>query len=119
MDIDISKPSRELDACVAEKVMGWKRTPYEYGDHWNDHSGKYLGCGYQDLVPPYSSDIAAAHRVVEKMLADGHLIGISHDYLLSDDKWVVEFAAGPCDGEATTLPLAICIAALRAKGVVE
>lgn len=64
---------RELDALVAEKVMGWSRFVQAdntyiglsviYG--WNDAQGRYKGM--DGNVSHYSTDIAAAWTVVEAM----------------------------------------------------
>lgn len=63
------KPGIELDALVAEKVMGWryKETVYSGGAvlspaQWIKPNGWPV-----DIVPHYSTDISAAWEVVEKM----------------------------------------------------
>lgn len=52
--------TRELDARIAERVMGWRHD--EYG-------GYDTPTGYRlpDEIPPYSTDIRAAWEVVERM----------------------------------------------------
>lgn len=60
----------ELDALVAEKVMGWKLHKEGRAWKWWDiplispHHEQYDG---HDDQPPYSTDPAAAWEVVEKM----------------------------------------------------
>jgi len=72
------KPGRELDALVAEKVMGWVEfspidPTIDFGVHgkyrWN--YAKDPKDGKQKPIPWYSEDIAAAWEVVEKMLERG------------------------------------------------
>lgn len=65
---------RELDALVAEKVMGWRRHPT---DRWHDgereldrdHAVEGGGGDYYHPDEPWSpsTEIAAAWEVVEKM----------------------------------------------------
>jgi len=97
------KAGRELDALVAEKVMGW---------HPDLCGGKYEAV----KIPAYSSSISAAWEVVEKLqeralcvalewtITDGWAFGITpHDF-------PYEF----CIKEnASSIPLAICLAALK------
>ena len=106
---------RELDALVAEKVMGhtvtWLATAISPAQpHYVDRA---IACGYL-LVEYYSTDIGAAWQVVERMRELNYGIAIS-----DGPAW--SFAVAPNDdaGDVTceladTLPLAICRAALRA-----
>lgn len=101
------KPGRELDALIAEKVMGWK--PPEFIDgvslerRWKNDRGEF------DSLPRYSTDIAAAWEVVEKI---GLIIGKNGPVWDAQDLWdlPVYFAS------ADTAPHAICLAALKAVG---
>lgn len=112
---------RELDAAVAEKVMGWTRNP-----HYKDITMPILdmcfewdACGYgsNDLAR-YSESIEAAMQVVEKMRERGHSVQIN-----GFRRWGVTFVlesdaaptVRPCGGPS--LPLAICRAALAVLGV--
>ena len=118
---------RELDALIAEKVMGLAGVrdgkSWLYGDNWTYHKKGVL-C----LVPHYSTQIADAWQVAEKMwpLVQGGGYG-TYRVLLNrrdgDNKYVCEFAIDPDGGwstharaEAPTAPLAICLAALKAVG---
>lgn len=117
------KPGPRLDALVAEKVFGC--TPYI------GPSAQYeCGCSPMNpehetminswcVIPKYSTSIADAWQVVEKIEKD-FAIQISSDgdakiiwycYLENEDKgvWVNE--------KADTAPHAICLAALKAIGV--
>lgn len=110
---------RKLDALIAERVMGWDRD----GDRLWPPDTRRSKWKYGISVPPYSTSIADAWPVVEK-LKERHsveLIGGPNDEggcehwsctiksygyrSFQDQKW---------RGEADTAPLAICIAALRA-----
>ena len=71
MDIDELKPGRELDALVAEKVMGWKREEYwtaigKGETTW--HTGLMGPDGLREVnnYPDYSTDIAAAWDIIDK-----------------------------------------------------
>ncbi len=58
------KPGRELDALIAEKVMGIPVT-FEQGDYWPPARP---GANFSTQpIRPYSTDIAAAWEVVEKV----------------------------------------------------
>lgn len=120
---------RELDALVAEHVMGWKRVdvPKDYDGQnagvtllpatpssigW-DPKGAYA---LWHFCPYYSTDIAAAWLVVEKLVNEGKVFIVKGDGLRTGDyplKWTVL-----CDNQprtdANTAPLAICLAALKA-----
>jgi hypothetical protein len=65
-DILAMEPGRELDALVAEKVMGWKdeRPQYDQCMVVNENVGGMLG-PIRVFAP--STDISAAWEVVEKM----------------------------------------------------
>lgn len=60
--------SRELDAQVAERVMGWKRNEFSAGLSWDTPEGYKMwepssyGSGFRP-----STDIRAAWEVVKKM----------------------------------------------------
>jgi hypothetical protein len=81
------------------------------------HKNHYTGADFHFIQPyRYSTDIAAAWQIVEKMRADGYNGGLRWT---SDGYEVI--AAKPLDHEsftqavADTAPLAICRAALIAK----
>ncbi len=98
------KAGRELDVLIAEKVMGEK----------ND--------GNLHLwVPRYSISIEAAWDVVEKFRGWRFELIALREPAKNDWSQFMVTLSGPIDvaivGTADTAPLAICIAALRAKGV--
>jgi hypothetical protein len=104
---------RELDALIAERVMGWRQTLFSnFPDQLEppDEPGKARS------VPHYSTDIAAAWLVVEKMrlthwvevLVYPELVFVRAGRLGDTHKVKV------IRNEAATSPLAICLAALKA-----
>lgn len=91
--------NREIDALIAEKIMG-------------------------RIAKPYSTDIASAWQVVEKFVKDGREVGVSFIRNPYNDfvGWICDI--GPKDGfrhvisvEEETAPMAICLAALKDIGV--
>ncbi len=137
---------RELDALVAEKVMGWKLVRHKGGE--SCQSGR---CGSHGSAEdgwecfhrpsgetgwasdsPFSADIAAAFLVVEAMRAKGFVCayfamignGEMAVQVGADPNvfgWSAQFTRGAMAAEyvvqADSLPRAICLAALRALGV--
>lgn len=125
------KAGRELDALVAEKVMGCiiSFKGWRYGrcgcddtkgpSHmWTPDHETY------EWPAPYSTDIAAAWEVVEKM---GNWHGF--DFAIwkkevgewragwFEDGW--EGLEGRADATAESAPHAICLAALKAVGALQ
>lgn len=116
-------PGRYLDALVAEKVMGLKlKNPQPESKWWKgrfylemDSKGadvKVDSLGYwHELVPEYSTDIAAAWKVVEKL-------GLEDDWNIAQTSggwrvWLcISVEPAVC---AKTLPHAISEYALRIK----
>jgi hypothetical protein len=108
------KAGRELDALVAEKVIGWTNL---IGSSYDVNFGGRPPGGKWDIVPHYSTSIADAWLVVEKLktlTADGDI----HIECLHG-----EWSVSTCHEEAwkgwsraDTAPLAICLAALEAVG---
>ena len=87
----------ELDALVAEKVMGW--APGERG------------------TPAFSTSIAAAWEVVEKMRADKLSVTLTGYWEGSTGKWwvnVLDNVETVATVRTDTAPHAICLAALKA-----
>jgi hypothetical protein len=108
---------RDLDALVAEKVMGFvvnRRDggPWHLvGEHPFQARGRCCGGG----LPPYSTDIGAAWEVVEKIWDGGR--GMS--WRVVDDvppTVCAEFWEGDheYEGIGQSAPHAICLAALAA-----
>lgn len=111
VDEFLALPDREKDALVA----GTFRLPFAITTFTGDFEGqpgKHL---------PYSSDISAAWAVVDKMRAMGWDVSICGDngwgctfYTITEghEKYI-----GPIN--SATAPLAICLTALKAVGVIE
>lgn len=108
---------RELDAVVAEQVCGWT------GVYWLDREtpvGSHKPAPAQ-RVSNYSTDIAAAWLVVERMRLQGWHYSIdSHGAVTGNTSCGFTRGTGvdqPMEAfgaEADTAPLAICRAALLA-----
>lgn len=145
----VMQAGRELDERIAVKIFGWQhargddvplvarhRNPRDtrIPEAWiYTDSSLASGIGYECVLcgegpPPYSTDIAGAWQVVEKMQADGcsvllhyHPEGMAEEWLRG---WTVSVQRGgtparPFDTpyvwhQAATAPLAICLAALAA-----
>lgn len=118
---------RKLDRDVAMRIFGWtEKNGYIGCETFHKNVEKFVAevQGFKRIsqtIPPYSSDIAAAWTVVEKML-DRFQVGITfydgryeceiND--LRDDKYYPEIY-----GHSKSAPHAICLAALRALKAVE
>ena len=111
--------NRCLDALVAEKVMGWRRDTYyiQVGTTKSEtREGLFgpAGIRFVDQYPEYTTDIAAAWDVVDKLnlLTNHVLIGCDEDKLwqIFDLKYGELVQASILDAE--TAPLAICRAGL-------
>ena len=139
------KAGRELDALVAEKVMGLvltcpvdPRFDHSVGTNKDGSSAKRNFCRWPDgrehWIPFFSTDIADAWQVVEKLAGDGdeHPACIQKGLPAFGDHatpfevyknyagypgWTCYFADYEVCAHADTAPLAICKAALKACGV--
>lgn len=118
---------RELDALVAEKVMGWVKSSDEHGDIYSEQSVSYVMHYRTDVphgmrndsttaeLPFFSSQIAAAWTVVDHMRYNGSLLELEEE----KTGWWARFSGGEKDLllNQQTAPMAICLAALKAAGV--
>lgn len=115
MSIDTTKPSRELDAAVA-RAMGWtdiKKIDVKPNKDTGDTLAG-LEDGVRMFVAPYSREPSPALYLIQTRFIDkGYQVSIT----ASADYWNCELT-GPSYGYgiAKTLPLAICLAALKAVG---
>ena len=112
------KAGRELDALIAEQVMGWTYHPYgNGGGKWLDAAGKQVAFGGLNggSLPHYSTAIADAWAVVEQLSCT------------TKQYWTIEYFSTGCvatfnlndfeyQSSANTAPLAICLTALQAVG---
>lgn len=123
-------PGRDLDAIVAEKVMGCstKKDGHmlagivvgerlvcncEKGEH--NTNPRFPNYGVKD----YSTDISAAWEVVEKVRPSFSEIWIGRSDTEMSAHWKCSIQKMDSNYEATadTAPHAICLAALKAVGV--
>lgn len=108
-------PGRELDALIAEKVMGLEIV------HLGEPSKPFVKNFTGTSEPTeYSTDIAAAWEVVERLKDSEHAFGFE----LTQDQgelceWLAYFGEGRFKAESETAPHAICLAALKAVGYVH
>jgi len=120
---------REMDARVAEKVMGWESVTDELeiakregvpecvdSQRWHRkqvwfNGNEKMACEECGTLPDYSTSIAAAWEVVEKFEA-------MQLFRYTTGRYIACLADGNSlhEGEADTAPLAICKAALKAVG---
>src|SRR5690349_19463129 len=111
----MSSEFRKLDALVAEKVMGWTRIPV--GSHPNLRSEAWTNNDGATVIfdPPfYSRRIEDAWQVVEKLDLQISVTKCRQGYSVTMDQYFCH----PIDETvADTAPLAICLAALRARGI--
>lgn len=113
------KPGRELDALIAEKVMGGIRHK-EHSVLAVDVSARSFTIGEGWEYPRYSTDIAAAWEVVEKIIKEWRLDKPGRNFKISRrlEGWECEitsdFIGNSAEVNCSTAPHAICLAALKA-----
>lgn len=117
---------RELDALVGEKVMGFT-LDYEFEEITNAPNVKELRSKDDEwgILPNYSTDIAAAWQVVEMFRRGvaGHVAAYIEmhvsDAVRGNDCSCSISAPDLAEvvAFANEMPLAICLAALKAVGV--
>lgn len=120
---------RDLDAIIAEGIMGWtdcdpaKRVEeLETGELVGIGEGTAPGKWFpkfkaRQLIPAYSTDIAAAWTVVEYWKAKHHEVCLEHEGCPTElwDFTIYKGGVfGPFRAAGETAPLAICRAALMA-----
>jgi len=136
MNIDQMQAGREMDALVAEKAMGI--SVQLFGDPCylvnyclrKDNGDLYYFKGecplkasreeVKELIPNYSTDIARAWEVVEKMKNYLFVCGRTDDGIWEAYFFPVNSGIGKLsEAHGDTAPSAICRAALKAMGVTE
>lgn len=110
--------NRDIDVAIAKKVMGWKKGELNWtiDELWIDSKGSYK---YVGKFSP-STNISDAWQVVEKMRKEGFVAHINvhpNRYTCEIYKNIEGYYNFICKQEAETAPLAICLSALRAKGI--
>lgn len=137
------KPGRELDALVAEKVMGIQKLhPHEIVEYEDTYYTKCLVCGQSNATTDfhleesqcgefkkYSTDIAAAWEVVEKLsekfaycIEKGHSMHQITVWIVppqGDGFHTVEDLMETHSVSSCSLPHAICLAAVKAIEVIQ
>lgn len=104
------KELRELDALIAEHVMGYKR----HGDKIDlpiAFDGGIKRCGL-DLIQNYSTDPAAAMAVLEKCAEKTESSECLYLGIVGKE-WVVGLESMQIEAVAHTLPMAICLFAKK------
>jgi hypothetical protein len=107
--------TRERDALVAEKVMGWTRVR-NMGDCDEFRKNDYWGFNgvYTDRIPHYTTDISAAWQAADKFhIVELQKFGARNIYRC----FVYTDSNHNGAGVANTAPEAICKAVLTAVGV--
>ena len=103
-------PGHELDALIAEKVMGIPRQWSEAASTWRP-----------EALPRYSTDIAAAFEVAAKLEEQEFALQLWHSEKNDIPGWYAHFTgkywiSSGYEGEkGETAAHAICLAALTAK----
>jgi len=106
---------RELDAWIAERVMGWSFQTFPSGPcpdvkHWysvspcpNDAGSSF----YVGLCPYYTTDPAASMLVLERCIERGRIGSeiAKNGFII----WKDELECYKYVTEAPTLPLAVCL----------
>lgn len=142
-EIDKLEAGRELDALIAVEVMGFSYSERTVGpggffaegtllQDWSDPGGDLVATRFNGEItniqkggiPFYGTDIAAAWKILDKMIDLGFSYEVSHQTKDKSIKYVM-FALGEYNvrestfdqefiGYANTTPLAICRSALKA-----
>lgn len=116
----MEKSLHEIDLLVATEIMGWRSMINSSGELVSVCCPPYW---FPVSPPKYSSDIAAAWEVVEKLK---YTTGNDGTFKLQFIKflwicyWDHEDLLEGCETNyphSVTAPLAICIAALKTKGI--
>ena len=118
---------RELDALVAEKVMGWvvvrkQSIANAMGQHvMDDYVGQpSIGVTQPVLVPRYSLMIQEAWKVADHLRNRSQFVAVlSGMGPQGVQPWICKINrdGGFLEERADTAPVAICLAALKAVGI--
>ena len=124
---DPQTPGRELDALVAEKVMGWVEVSKQpianaFGQKViDDYVGKPNFATPQPvIVPRYSTMIQEAWKVADKLRGEVQFLAvISGKGPQGTQPWICKInrEGSFIEERADTAPLAICLAALKGVGL--
>ena len=81
---------RELDALVAEKVLGWRRIEWEGGTTPMGRAPENLLSLVLDEVPYYSTDLNAAINLEAWLFARGIRVCLGRDATGEHKQWAVQ-----------------------------
>ena len=122
---DAMQAGRELDALVAEKVMGWidvkkQSIANAFGQHvLDDYVGQPgIGATLPVLVPRYSTMIQEAWKVADRLRGETQFVAvISGKGPQGVQPWIckVNREGSFLEERADTAALAICLAALKGR----
>lgn len=111
--------TRAIDALIGEHVMGLENVRFSSGEFCDDiGNGDLMDdyfSGYSDVVLKYSTNIADAWLVVEKLTSETFL-AFDITFLTV---WTISIVkkTGIILEEHKDFPMAICLAALKALGI--
>lgn len=109
---------RERDAWVAEKVMGWTKERTGENVWYEPESRLWKPMDHITTLPRFSTDIAAAWKVVEKITKKGFDVSIlvvdGYNIDVGIDLYAGDTLVKRLSHHAPTAPEAICKAALLA-----
>jgi hypothetical protein len=111
---DEKKPGREIDVLIAEKVMGITEAKW-CEQCWVEIFDCQCRQGKHGPLP-YSTDIAAAWEVLEKVRPSHGEVWIGRSDTETTMRWKcsIQHDTSTYEAIADTAPLAICLAALKA-----
>lgn len=87
-DIDAMQPGPEMDALVAEWVMGYTFTRWSEQDIYHRGMGVNPRNGMDECFPMYSSDITAAWSVVVHFRQRGWSVEVIGEDSFTTDQWL-------------------------------
>ena len=119
MKIEEMEAGPEMDALVAEQVMGWHWGEAEDGVATWTHTDSGIAWAVAEPTFSPSTNIADAWQVVEKLIGLGYWISLSHNGNQHAACWDFRLCDRATESKReiaieATAPLAICRAALKA-----
>jgi len=111
--------SREIDCLIAEHIFDWGGIAPDEDDQLVGHWDSELG-GNRSVVPEYSKYVMYAYTIIEKLdylsfsINRESCVGVRWDVSAYNDGDIKEVWSSNCQD---TLAMAVCIVALKSKGV--
>lgn len=122
MEREQHEAGRKLDALIAERLMGYTDVHFNgptdrLANLWYGHAP---GEEWHSEPPEYSTDMAEAWKVVERLVALGYWISLSHNGNTHAAAWDFRIVDRKNERDrhitiSETAPLAICCTALKAQ----